>query len=243
MLLHDRLQRAGAYLFKYRSYQFFIMGLILFEERPHFQYITDSLLYELFCVGVAFCGVVIRTLTIAFVREGTSGRNTRTQKACELNTTGAYSIVRNPLYVGNYLILLGVSLLAQNHEVVILNSVIFISIYLPIILTEEAFLLDKFGAHYIDYAKSVNCVIPSLKNFKRPDRKFNGKMVLKREHDTWLTTILSLIFVELLREYGTKGRIELHTEWALLAFMVTSVWIALKYMKRTGWLRHSQDQR
>ncbi|MGB8874133.1 MAG: hypothetical protein WCC75_12145, partial [Desulfobaccales bacterium] len=40
---------------------------------------------------------------------GTSGRNTQGQVAETLNTTGIYSLVRNPLYLGNFLIWLGLS--------------------------------------------------------------------------------------------------------------------------------------
>ena len=137
-------------------------------------------------------------------------------------------------YLGNYLILLGISLLTENHEVVILNTVIFTCIYVPIIFTEESFLLEKFKEEYAEYAKRVNCILPSLKNFKKPDRKFSIKMVLKREHDTWRTTTLSLIFVELLREYGLSGRIAIDHFWIVFIIAVVLVWGILKFMKKSG---------
>ena len=137
-------------------------------------------------------------------------------------------------YLGNYLILLGISLLTENHEVVILNTVIFTCIYVPIIFTEESFLLEKFKEEYTEYAKRVNCILPSLKNFKKPDRKFSIKMVLKREHDTWRTTTLSLIFVELLREYGLSGRIAIDHFWIVFIIAVVLVWGILKFMKKSG---------
>jgi protein-S-isoprenylcysteine O-methyltransferase Ste14 len=241
-MLQDRLTKIGNFIFRYRSYQFLMMMLILFEERVHFKQITDSVFFELFCSFIALCGLLIRSLTIGFVHEMTSGRNTLRQKAEELNTTGAYSIVRNPLYIGNYLILLGISLLAQNHEVVILNTGTFIFIYVPIVLAEEEFLFRKFGEQYSKYTKSVNCIIPSFKNFKRPMRNFSFKMVFKREHDTWLTTMFGLIFVELLREYGIKDRINLEPWWIFPACAVIVVWIVLKYMKRTDKLLMGQPQ-
>lgn len=234
MLLKDRFVRAGHFFFKYRSYQLLGMLLVLFEERKHFYHITDNLLYEIFCILVAFSGILVRVFTVGFVHEGTSGRNTKAQKAEELNTGGAYSIVRNPLYLGNYLILLGISLLAQNYEVVILNTVFFIAIYTPIIFTEESFLLEKFGEEYAEYTKKVNCILPSFKKFKRPDRKFSIKMVFKREHDTWLTTMLSLGFVELLREYGVAGIVTPNLLWIILIGSSVLIWGILKLLKKSG---------
>jgi len=236
MLIKDRFINAGHFFFKYRSYQMFGMLLVFFEERRHFYHITDNIYYEVFCILIALSGMLIRVLTVGFVHEGTSGRNTKAQKAEELNTTGAYSAVRNPLYVGNYLILLGISLLAQNHEVVIFNTVMFAIIYTPIIFTEESFLEEKFGERYRRYAEKVNCILPSFKNFKRPDRKFSIKMVLKREHDTWLTTTISLVFVEMLREYGHSGMITLNALWSAIVIGISIIWVILKYMKKTDML-------
>lgn len=234
MLLKDRFIYIGHKFFEYRSYQPLLLLLVLLEEREHFYHITDNIYYEIFCILVAFSGMLVRILTVGFVHEGTSGRNTKSQKADELNTTGLYSIVRNPLYIGNYLILLGISLLAQNYEVVILNTVIFTVIYTPIIFTEEAFLLEKFGEKYLEYVERVNCIWPSFKKFKKPDRKFSIRMVLKREHDTWLTTTLSLVFVELLREYGHSGKIILNLLWISITIGISMVWIILKYLKKTN---------
>ncbi len=115
-----------------------------------------------------------------------------------------------------------------------MNTVIFAVIYIPIIFTEESFLLEKFGQMYAEYTKEVNCILPSLKKFKRPDREFVVKMVLKREHDTWLTTTISLVFVELLREYGHSGEISLKSFWITIAIGASIMWIILKYLKKTN---------
>ncbi|MBI5894371.1 MAG: hypothetical protein HZB79_12155 [Deltaproteobacteria bacterium] len=234
MLLKDRFTHIGHFFFKYRSYLPLVMLLVFFEERGHFLNIVDNIFYEMFCIFVALSGIVIRILTLGFVHEGTSGRNTKTQKAAELNTTGAYSIIRNPLYLGNYLILLGMSLLAQNHEVVIFNTAIFVIIYIPIIFTEESFLIEKFGEEYIRYARTVNCMLPGFKNFRTPDKEFNIKIVLKREHDTWFASVISLVLVELMREYGSSGTINLAPFWSSIIIGIGSVWVILKYLKRTN---------
>ncbi len=56
---------------------------------------------------ISFFGLALRVIVVGHAPYGTSGRNTREQVADTLNTTGMYSIVRHPLYLANYLIILG----------------------------------------------------------------------------------------------------------------------------------------
>ncbi len=62
-----------------------------------------DLAYEFMCFTVSLKGIMVRIMAIGYIPKGASGRNTR-QKADDLNTTGMYSVARNPLYSGNYLI-------------------------------------------------------------------------------------------------------------------------------------------
>ncbi|MBI1987594.1 MAG: hypothetical protein HYS70_04535 [Nitrospinae bacterium] len=85
-----------------------------------------DLLWEIGCLLVSMLGLSVRILTSGTVPAGTSGRNTKRQKADALNTTGVYSIVRHPLYLGNYLIALGVSLFPRSWFLPIIVSLAFI---------------------------------------------------------------------------------------------------------------------
>ena len=69
--------------------------------------------WESLAVMISFLGLIVRCVTVGYVPRGTSGRNTRSQVAETLNTTGIYSITRNPLYLGNFLIMVGVTLFMQ----------------------------------------------------------------------------------------------------------------------------------
>ena len=223
-------------MFKYRSYQFIAIILILFMERNNFHDVNESAYYDILCVAVTFSGILVRALTVGFVHEKTSGRNTKAQNAYELNTTGAYSLVRNPLYVGNFIILFGISLLSYNFMVVFLNSIAFIVINTFIILTEEDYLLGKFGDAYLDYTRRVNCVIPSFKSYKsfsRPARKLDLYMILRREHDSWLTAVVSLVCVEFFRDFYSNVPV-METGWLVFLGIGAAAWAILKYMKKTG---------
>src|SRR5689334_6145655 len=60
----------------------------------------DSLILQWVSLLVALSGLLMRCLTIAFAADGTSARDTRVLRASALNTTGMYSVVRHPLYLG-----------------------------------------------------------------------------------------------------------------------------------------------
>ena len=109
MALVNELEKQGNYLFKFRG-QF---PVLLFLLAVPFIYLTDiSVLSEAdkncyFYTGVvlSFIGFWTRAYTIGTTPRGTSGRNTKEQVAEVLNSTGIYSTVRHPLYLGNYFII------------------------------------------------------------------------------------------------------------------------------------------
>ena len=118
MALVQSLEKEGNFLFKYRG-QF---PVLLFILAIPFIYVTDySTLseYRIGCyinlaVFLSSLGFFIRFYTIGTTPKGTSGRNTKNQVADELNSSGIYSILRHPLYFGNFLIWLGISVSTIN---------------------------------------------------------------------------------------------------------------------------------
>ena len=98
-------------------------------------------------------GLLIRILAVGFAYHKTSGKNTRKQIAEKLNTSGIYSILRNPLYLANYLNWLGIILLLSNTFLTIIITSLFVILYHKIILVEENFLLQKFKEEYNHHLK------------------------------------------------------------------------------------------
>ena len=114
MMIRDRLANDGRFLFRWRSYAPLVLLPLLLAALPEGERISravgPTVEHAIFFVSVfvAFVGLAIRWVTVAFVPGGTSGRSTLGQRADQLNTSGMYSIVRNPLYLGNFVVILGV---------------------------------------------------------------------------------------------------------------------------------------
>src|SRR5262245_38027543 len=108
MALIDEMSVQGSWLFRWRS--FVPVALLALMLPPSliglhipFGSYHFHVVWEWACFGLSMLGLAVRCATVGFVPVGTSGRGTTKLNACALNTTGMYSLVRHPLYLGNYL--------------------------------------------------------------------------------------------------------------------------------------------
>ena len=236
MLLRDKLINVGTVFFKYRSHIPLGLIVIMLLERRHFYVIKspyyNDAFFELTCFLVVLSGCAIRAHTTGHCRSGTSGRNTKGQYADSLNTDGLYSIMRNPLYAGNFFIILGLSMLSQSYEVVLINILLFTGFYIPIILVEEHFLIEKFKDTFMEYAKYTPAILPNPKLWKKPELKFNFARYLAREHDSFLGIIAVFFFIELLKNYTLENKISFDAGWVFIIAITLIVWSILKIMKK-----------
>ena len=171
-MLQEEFEKTGKWLFRWRSYfPLTLIGVILLglrhSEGPYHSQMGDEL-WEIIWPMISLLGVVIRIYTIGYTPRGTSGQNTRRQEAEVLNTTGAYSVVRHPLYLGNFFILLGISMFAGLWWISLISILAFWLYYERIMFAEEAFLRRKFGKEYEEWANKTPAFLPRLKNWKRP---------------------------------------------------------------------------
>ncbi len=236
-MLRQTLRQAGVILFAWRSYTFMLLVPLFALEirhlaRPWGSHRADEA-WEIGCLIVSLAGLAVRAITIAYIPKGTSGRNTTAQKASSLNCTGFYSIVRNPLYIGNYLMLSGITLLWQSWELVVINTLLFVAVYLPIILVEEAFLLREFGREYMHYAARVPCMLPNPRLWVRPDRRGDWRMVLRREHDSVMSLVVGFTVLTHIRDYLILKRFHADKEWLIACAVVTAAWLVIKILKKT----------
>lgn len=83
------------------------------------------------------------------------------KKNRELTMTGPYAHTRNPLYLGSMMIAAGFAVALLSWPVALVLVVGFAVIYIPVIASEERFLLATFPG-FNDYCKRVPRMIPRL---------------------------------------------------------------------------------
>ncbi|HEX4164424.1 MAG TPA: isoprenylcysteine carboxylmethyltransferase family protein [Bryobacteraceae bacterium] len=97
----------------------------------------------------------------------------------ELATSGPYSFLRNPLYVGTATVAFGIVLAARNLWLTILFAAVFLLVYLPAIELEEQHLREIFG-DYASYAEQVHRFLPLRRHTLRP-HPFSWALYRKNE--------------------------------------------------------------
>lgn len=240
MALKEELEKTGNWFFRWRSYlPLLLMGIILVGLRD-FDYPGHNhdwdLLWGIFCLLVSFFGLGIRVYVISHTQEGTSGRNTRQQKAVCLNVTGLYSIVRHPLYLGNFFIWLGISLFLRLWWLSLLWVLIFWLYYERIMFAEEEFLRRKFGREFEEWSNNTPCFIPRFNKWKRPNVSFSLRKAMKDEYSGFFAIIASFTFLEVVGDIIIKGTPELDWQWVLIFFIGLSTYLILRTLKKKGLL-------
>ena len=81
----------------------------------------------------------------------------------ELVVTGPYRYVRNPIYVGVLVIVMGYFLWFKSIWMIVYAVVAFLGVHLFVTFYEERTLKKKFGAAYEDYCKTVPRWFPKFK--------------------------------------------------------------------------------
>ncbi len=243
MALQEELKVQGDYLFKHRSYLPIIILLVGIAVFAYSEYQRTALpdtwiskYYDYICLFVSLFGLFIRVVTVGRTPANTSGRNTKGgQLADELNSTGIYSMVRHPLYLGNFFMWLGVAMLTQNAWFIVAFVLFYAFYYERIMYAEEAFLRNKFGQVYLDWAEKVPAIIPSFKNHVRAIYAFSPrKVLLKEKNGLWAVFLLFWIFM-LIRDFISSGAFVLNFSfWFYGAILSTVIYLILKIIKRAG---------
>jgi protein-S-isoprenylcysteine O-methyltransferase Ste14 len=89
------------------------------------------------------------------IRIWARGHLDRAQRVC---TSGPYALTRHPLYVGSFLIGLGIALAAREWHLAPFYVAGFAALYVPKALREEAYLDQRFAGDYARYAANVGAL-------------------------------------------------------------------------------------
>lgn len=184
-------QKIGNLFFKIRSFTPipFIFAMLYFAK-PTWQMTT-------FGIFVLTLGECLRIWAVGYAGATTRARTLGAARA--LVTTGPYGYVRNPLYLGNFLISFGVCLVANVYWLLPVLVVGYMLQYLPIVTVEEGYLLEACGAVYQAYQAKVPRFLPRLQPYPHPSaHDFSWVRAIKSEKRTLtaIVSVLGLIFAK-----------------------------------------------
>lgn len=215
----------GNWLFHYRNFLFPVFYLALFI--PSAPLFSDQEWAEISGAVIILSGMLVRAITIGLVYIVRGGKN-RTIFAEKLVTEGIYSICRNPMYLGNILLLLGFGLFANSQWFMFLFFPLFVLFYIAIIKAEEAFLLQKFGEEFNTYRQQVHALIPRFGKIGTAFKghSFKWKKVVSKEHNSLYVYFAGIVLLLLF-----KQRIALPL-FTIIFSLITLLYLVVKWMKR-----------
>jgi len=143
----------GKFFFKHRSITPIPLLLLVFIW-SFFQKANYGAFFYI-SAGIFFV-VIGEGIRMACVSKARSITRTRSDKTGgRLITGGLYRLSRNPIYIGNFFIGLGIMLFSEIALAPLVFAAVFLLQYIPIIAYEEAILQEKFGREYEVYRKLV----------------------------------------------------------------------------------------
>lgn len=232
----------GNFFFRYRNFLFlFLYAALFIPSPPLFSPNTFGENYYLWPViiglVVTVTGQLIRGATIGLayiVRGGKDGK----VYAEDLVTTGIFNHCRNPLYVGNILMLAGVGIMSNSLIYAVIFIPLFLFIYQAIVLAEENFLRGKFGYEFDKYCHRVNRWVPDLRGIGTTFKsmKFRWRRWVLKEYNTqyiWLSgiTLILLLGYPQLTNHDTVLR---NTLLAIILPLLGFMYLFVRYLKKSG---------
>src|SRR3954452_17361109 len=79
-----------------------------------------------------------------------------------ITTSGPYALVRNPIYIGNTLVILGTVVMSEVLWMVPVTLLWCAMVYSFVVRYEERLLTAKYGKEYLDYLVAVPRWLPRL---------------------------------------------------------------------------------
>jgi len=232
--------KVGNFLFRYRNGLFPLAYCVLLFDQSRMW--NNDLAVALIGFMVAMSGQVMRALAIGLVYITRGGRNRRLY-AASLVTQGIFAHCRNPLYLGNFLIIAGVAIASNSVLFLAIGLPFFLFAYLCIIAAEENFLEGKFGPEYSEYCKRVNRFIPDFSGFQETlqSTRFIWKRLIAADYGTifyWSAGIICILGKNVWLHAGYDAGRQMISVLGVLLVSLILAYATARYMKKSGKLAH-----
>jgi protein-S-isoprenylcysteine O-methyltransferase Ste14 len=207
--------------------------------RPHWPGGRDDhdTVLDLVGFGIALLGQTLRAAVVGYAYIIRGGKNKQVY-AEELVTRGFFNHSRNPLYVGNLLVLLGLLVIWNSPLAYLIGIPFFLLGYVAIVAAEEAFLRRKFGADYDAYAGRVPRWWVRLGGFRESmeGMVFNWRRVVLKEYGSaayWVAGAFALMLADSLIYQGWDAHSTRNTVLVIGIALVVALWSWARWLKKS----------
>jgi len=227
--------KLGNFLFRNRNGIFPLFYLMLFV--PSREVFPDPVTAMVIGFSVTIIGQLIRVITIGLVYIIRGGKDRRVY-AEDLVTTGIFAHCRNPLYVGNILILVGLGIASNSLLFMAVFTPIFLFFWQAIVLAEENYLRRKFGEQYNEYCKRVDRWLINFKGLGSTLRsmQFKWKRVIIREYNATYLWMTGAVLIVMKHFYFHEERFDLHKNLAVFISILVGLsilYLVARYLKKS----------
>jgi protein-S-isoprenylcysteine O-methyltransferase Ste14 len=224
----------GNFLFRYRNALFPLSCALLLLPGPSL--FAEPLLAAALGGAVVVLGQTIRALTIGLdyiVRGGRQGK----VYAEGLVVTGVYRLTRNPMYVGNVLIAIGLAVASNSVAALLVAAPLVVFAYAAIVAAEENYLSAKFGEAYVEYCRAVPRWLPRANRLGAvlSGTTFHWRRVVVKEYGTpagWIGVLCGITLYNLWRT-GMWNERKDTVWWICVVLLVTfTAWFLVRALKK-----------
>lgn len=160
-------------------YLLFLAVLVLLARYAHTSWLFTAFLVSLF-------GEAIQLWSFASL-----------VKNEQLTARGPYVLVRNPMYLGRFFLILGLVLLLGNVYLTVAYVVVYYFYMVNRVQREERRLTELLGQPYRDYSARVNRFLPAFGRLFDPALRFFDWQVLWRNNGHWNLLAMLLFYAAL----------------------------------------------
>jgi protein-S-isoprenylcysteine O-methyltransferase Ste14 len=196
-------------------------------------------------IAVALAGQFLRAAVIglAYIRRG--GKDKQVY-ADSLVQEGVFAHSRNPLYLGNFLALVGFCLIHNSTLCYVVGIPFFALAYLAIVAAEEEYLQRKFGAAYEAYCRRVPRFIPAFRGLGATlgEMEFDWRRLVRKEYGSTFagaSCVLALIVWDAYVRHGSAGVQGLLPIVLGIWTVLVCAYLYARYLKKSGALGTGND--
>lgn len=190
--------------------------------------------FGLFLIFFGYCddasiragiGYVIAGMLIRLWSNGYAIKNNK------LTTSGPYAFVRNPLYLGTFLITLGLTIILKMQWLGFLMLLTLAVVYYRTIQQEQGMLLNRYGDAYRNYMNKVPAMIPTLIPYSEGEKwPFNlQRLVDSKEHKPVFWVIVIIIAFHLKSRLLIEHQPMTDRNWLLVTFALLLIALDIAY--------------